>query len=95
MKDKESIDLDDVAVGLGMNIEIMEGTHALLQDLLEEFTAASFTQNPQQKYYTARLKMSVLLTLMQHGVDGLNESMKEVIQLQKLYREIIKEEDEK
>lgn len=71
-------DVKEMLVSLGLGVETLEGTHALLEDLLEEFTAASMSVNARERNKLARLKMVTLLKLMEYELKGMNNTLNEL-----------------
>ena len=75
VKNLKQQQLGEIIDHLHLHVETMEGTHALLEDVLEDLTSANMAVASVERNQEARLKLSVLITLMQHGIDGLNDEI--------------------
>ncbi|PID20159.1 hypothetical protein CSV61_16040 [Sporosarcina sp. P3] len=63
---------------LAIHIETMEGIRMLLEDVLEDFTAASMSVDSKQRHYEARAKLSTLITLMGYTLKDLNDEQQNI-----------------
>lgn len=72
----------EILAQLGCQIEVIEGIHALVDDVLEVYSVYEMGRESKE-LQSANLKSTVLSNFLKRGVDDLNDSLNELYNIMK------------